>query len=123
MNSETLKALKASIRHWKENVAKAKKELLRIDDVMASACPLCIRFGIKCISGKEKCPVAEKSKVLVPFACGCNNTPWIKINEALCSYNNTFVVLTARAELKFLQSLLPKKRKQCPTISKMRSRK
>ena len=86
MNKETLKALKASIKHWQIDPA----------PMWATDCALCIRFPYNC--GKditrtaEICPVSKQTERM-----HCGGTP----------YTSEPTIIERRAEIKFLQSLLP----------------
>ena len=101
MNKRTLTALKGSIAKWTK-VATDRKHDCGIDD-----CPLCKLFyapADKC----RGCPVSAKTGV-----GGCRCTPWQDWALAF-PWNAVRRATTpalrklARAELRFLQSLLPK---------------
>ena len=115
MNKHTLTALKASIKHWEENVA---AENPKDSNAHGSSCPLCLVFNKETCTG---CPV----KLETGFD-RCDRTPWARAYSAwydwLCSTIETLSAITiqrrkqkwrmaARAELKFLKSLLPKVKK------------
>lgn len=104
MNAKTLKALKGSIAKWKAIVAGTGA------DKGVDNCPLCKLFfgsGPMCFG----CPVAEKAGCVE-----CRGTPYVAWSDATHHRYNTRAdtprkVKIARAELRFLESLLPKKRK------------
>lgn len=98
MNKQTLKALKGSIKKWELIVAGEGK------DLGAENCPLCQLFIVR---GCKGCPVMEKTGY-----AECKGSPydeWIKGTK----FKNGRRADTpekkklARAELKFLKSLLP----------------
>ena len=98
MKAATLKALKGSIDKWKKIVAGTGV------DNGAANCPLCNLFVDSECKG---CPVAAKVKDYT-----CCSTPWIDW-VLLHSYGMPHKAKTAKqktaakAELKFLRSLLP----------------
>jgi len=103
MGPKTLKALKASIAKWGRN-AKVKdpdKYLLDSDD-----CPLC---GMFYRNNCEGCPVYLKTG---KWACG--GTPYSAAHKAWSFWDEggengmEAAHAAARAEVAFLQSLLPK---------------
>lgn len=103
MKSQTLKALKASIAHWRRM---ATGKASRTERPQSDSCALCGLF-INRPSFCRGCPVAEKAK-----AVGCNNTPfndayfaWKKFGKRSRQFK-----LAAQAELAFLESLLPKRK-------------
>ena len=98
MSPETLKALKDSIAHWKENAAAIPSSNVKIS---ASACALCQLFvaNLHCAG----CPVSERTG-----QAGCGGTPWVPARDALrLGLFKNFLVF-AQAEVEFLESLLPK---------------
>ena len=113
MNASTLKALKGSIEKW-EKICEGTRE----DQGMAN-CPLCAAFA-DCRSTATrcfKCPVFLKTG-----HSGCQSTPYMKWNRHQeevhdCEQNMWLredcpgCSKFARAELKFLRSLLPKVKK------------
>lgn len=103
MNKKTLAALKGSIAKWKK-VADGTG----VDDG-ESNCPLCQLFIDDDCTG---CPVAKAAG-----EPGCTNTPFVRFRwEFAVAQWSGYKATTlkqksaARAELKFLRSLLPKKR-------------
>lgn len=117
MNPETLTALKASIKHWEENVS-----IPNITEAHfgSSYCALCQRFinnaaGTCTTEDGESCPVSIKAN-----AIGCVNTPWRDVtiasqayiyaknkNSDIIEYHEKNYRLCAQRELDFLRSLLP----------------
>ncbi len=112
MNAKTLKALKGSIKKW-ENIAKGTGE-----DKGHINCPLCQIFinidGELC----DECIISDVSGAEL-----CENTPYKKwLYHHNLTHNPCFphkiqpnckeCVLLAKAELKFLKSLLPKQVKK-----------
>lgn len=101
MDARTLRALKGSIRKWQRIVAGTGA------DRGTDNCPLCAEFlvGLKCCVG---CPVREATALP-----GCVGTPYQKWGQ-LFGHAYPFratskkKIAAAKAELKFLQSLLPK---------------
>lgn len=99
MPAETLEALRGSIAKWERIVARTD-----IDRGSAN-CPLCEMFADKKHCGK--CPVA----VAAGYS-GCVNTPYMEgefqwqVIDGRRSYQPTDT--TAREELDFLKSLLPR---------------
>ena len=95
MTEKTLTALKGSIEKWEEVVARAG------EDRGSPPCPLCTLFlrNDRCYG----CPVMEKT-----HEHGCYGTPYISFCQD--SGRGTKNKEYAKAELKFLKSLLPKKK-------------
>lgn len=103
MSAKTLAALKASIRHWEENVAAETP-----DDVSVSAsdCALCVLFFdfYNCAG----CPVSAATG-----KHGCRDSPYeTRVSEAFANWNYGMTPrdewrAAAQAELDFLRSLLP----------------
>lgn len=114
MNAGVLTALQDAIKKWRQI---ERGEML---DMGPENCPLCWEFYA---SGCEGCPVMEQSGY-----SGCRNTPydneWVGVatsvtlptdhGAAYCTRvmyaGSTAAVHAARAERKFLESLLPKER-------------
>lgn len=105
MDNKTLAALKASIKHWQENVEAKTPGQIRLG---ADNCALCAIFN----QDKENCvgcPVSEKTGHSY-----CEGTPY---EEAVCKYaifstdpsikKKKEWRAAAQAELDFLISLLP----------------
>jgi hypothetical protein len=110
MNKKTLAALKKSIRHWEDNLKKAKAGMAFSFD--GSDCDLCASHP-RCVG----CPVKDRSG-----QTGCHGTPWEGIKGHYCSFKHkcdfghvithpcqTCVELVQK-ELDFLKSLLPKRK-------------
>lgn len=104
MDRKTLKALKGSIKKWEKIVAK------KGNDDGAANCPLCGLYPMSC----EGCPIDKKT------TNGCNFTPYEKWNDHQIEIHGERLPFTiqckicerhAKAELKFLKSLLPKEKK------------
>lgn len=106
MDSKTLKALKGSIAKWEAIVAGTGV------DKGPSNCPLCLAFWdnsmgeVSCLG----CPVRDATG-----EDGCVGTPyekWEDLTECKDQKADTpELKKAARAELRFLKSLLPRKRK------------
>ncbi len=104
MKAETLKALKASIAHWRR-LATGKNAFG--EEPYGDDCPLCDLFyhrgeWMPC----QGCPVSKRAK-----DSSCRNTPW---SDAAMAYrkfgaNSEIFHRAATKQLKFLQSLLPRK--------------
>lgn len=109
MDTKVLEALRASISHWQDN---ANVIELHGASVSSKDCALCKLFLDNYCRG---CPVAEVSGHLF-----CGNTPYnraFKTHDVWCAttkYTDEFDAArtefreAAKAELKFLESLLPK---------------
>lgn len=109
MDQKTVKALKASIKHWEEIVS-AKS--VCYDDIGPSSCALCGLFnngdtqrGQHC----NGCPVSERTGAKL-----CGGTPYDEVEGVLygtCHYNSDKptreFTKVAKRELEFLKSLLP----------------
>lgn len=96
MNAKTLKALKASIRHWER--MKKKRDSLK-ESPKSSHCPLCqITDPYSC----EGCPVYEKTR-----SENCLDTPWVTANKVFYHGTNKEWRIAAQKEIDFLKSLLP----------------
>ena len=104
MNNKTLKALKESIEHWKENVQKAKSGNLVSYDISGDKCPLCKLFvNYESHPCGRVCPVKRYG--------GCYLSPWGVVVDILDSKSHKGIVKACENELAFLKSLLPKQRK------------
>lgn len=106
MNKATLKALRASIKHWEENVAAETPENASVD---AAYCALCRKFykDHLCIG----CPVMTNTG----FSC-CENSPYENANDKLYDWeiggSRANWRRAAKKELEFLKSLLPQESEQ-----------
>ncbi len=111
MKAETLKALKGSIRKWKRIVKGTGA------DEGYDNCPLCKIFNTGKDNSCEGCPIMKKVGI-----DSCDSTPhetWLlhhHLNHALYCPNKVHTDCDdckrlATAELEFLKSLLPKKKK------------
>ena len=113
MKPITLRALKASIAHWKRNAADPKKA-----EISASACALCRRFNDlsnplfckrKLKNEIEVCPVFR-----VTGKDSCKGSPYTAFHDAWgTAYDNKEwdikkLTKLANDEVEFLESLLPK---------------
>jgi hypothetical protein len=113
MDERTLKALRASIKHWEENAAATHWSEA---DVAGTSCALCDEFydwpsdDYPCCGG---CPVAEKTGY-----AGCNGSPYYSASFAFYRWPHRHnegqgeaaakeFRRAAQAELDFLRSLLP----------------
>ena len=102
MDSKTLDALKASIAHWQENLAKAKAG--KRFELGSSECALCGLFAEDDCNG---CPVKDKTKIF-----GCIGTPYYKVRNVLLYRRQSGDLAEAtKDEVEFLQSLLPPEEK------------
>ena len=72
MDEKTETALRASIKHWEENVAAEKPSEA---SALGSSCALCIKFNNR--DGCEGCPVAEAGHP------ACAGSPWEDAYETL----------------------------------------
>ena len=117
MDKITLKALKESIEHHRQNLEYAKMErfyLIRIDSI---ACSLCIIFSRDCTdtnNGSSKCPIYEKT-----WCRRCSSTPWVEVSIALSVIMHTDtlsedfqarkqnLIDALKSEIDFLVGLLP----------------
>jgi hypothetical protein len=101
MDDRTLEALKASIRHWEENVAAETPDAA---SVSATRCSLCTAFPDEGCTG---CPVRERTG-----QSECVDTPYYDAQPALWDWRHNQgsrerFRTAAQAELDFLKSLLP----------------
>lgn len=108
MDDRTLKALRASIKHWEDNVEARSPHNA---SAAASKCALCEMFTLDpddCCTG---CPVSNATG-----QTECENTPYYTARTALVVWrkepsNDELRAAWrkgAQAELDFLRSLLPK---------------
>lgn len=104
MNRKTLSALKKSIKHWEENVEKAKNGELSYLDILPNKCALCVMFLL--FSDCFECPIYKKVKNV-----GCRKTPYIYVIKTLKNKNTANIFKACKKELAFLKSLLPVKKK------------
>lgn len=111
MDEITLKALKSSIEHWTRLATGTEG---REESINSTDCALCQIFN----SGNEEevcvgCPVMDKTQTT-----NCMGSPWSaaavawsrmrKDKDTLAyPYSSALFMERARAELEFLQSLLP----------------
>jgi hypothetical protein len=106
MKPSTLKALKASIKHWEANAAAVEPDAASLS---ASDCALCMRF-YELYGVCNGCPVMERTGKEL-----CRKTPYTRAIGALDAWHaggtGTKFRAVARAELDFLKSLLPTKAK------------
>jgi hypothetical protein len=117
LNKAVLKALKGSIRKWERIVAGDG------GDEGAANCPLCreFRFGVEfdCVG----CPVMAETGL--PYCSGTPYTDWMRYHDGLgrmvpLDAVSREEISLAEAELDFLRSLLPQKRK--PTTLKPKAK-
>lgn len=102
MKIETLKALKSSIAHWKR-MRRSRKCGERPTYIH---CALCYRFNAcVCETANEKCPVYESTRQR-----GCAGSPFLKAYDIFDDGSTEAWKLAASDEIKFLESLLPKKK-------------
>lgn len=116
--------LEQSIKHWQDNLVIAKKSLGKLITVVgfgvfefgefdfnmsSSACPLCRQYSSNRYC--NDCPVMKKTNHAV-----CNRTPYRDLLYALQLREHKKVtkeiVKLVEAEVKFLKSLRPPKRKK-----------
>ena len=101
MNAKTLKALKGSIAKW-ERIVAGTGACHGVDN-----CPLCELFWDR---GCRGCPVVQKSGYRL-----CIGTPFEGVGRHLSDEGfarTTSAKKAARAELAFLKSLLPKRKRK-----------
>ena len=100
MNTKTLDALKASIVHWQENLAKAKAG--ERFELGPSECALCRLFFF--VGDCDGCPVKDKTGY-----GGCVGTPYHKVRSVLLyrRQSGDDLAEATKDEVEFLQSLLP----------------
>lgn len=96
MDAKTLTALKGSIEHWEDNLAKAKAG--KSISISASDCALCSEFFDHDCGG---CPVARNTGREV-----CGGTPYAEI-ERIFRRDDVDITPYVQSELDFLTSLLP----------------
>ena len=107
MNIIARKALESSIKHW---IRMRDGKQTRDEGPYGGDCALCLTFaGEKCAG----CPIEEKTGVF-----GCYNTPyslasmwWRLYRTESSAENRKGWKKAANAMIKFLRSLLPKKKK------------
>ena len=114
LKENTIRAIRGSIKHWKENVARVRKHLA--PDLSTTDCTLCREF-IPRTDGKDscvKCPIFKKTGKPL-----CEETPYVEASAMLHLYrrkDSTFswdnLLDTCLEELKFLQKLLKEVEKQ-----------
>lgn len=102
MDRKTLAALKKSIKHWENNVEKARGGKLKKADIQSSKCSLCVMFSNLFYCGY--CPVKLKTGKM--FCC---DSPWYLVKRAIELKKG--LVEPCKKELAFLKSLLPAKKK------------
>ena len=111
MNAKTLKALKASIEHWRENATRKDIENIKIGPVECALCGIFNTIRTRPKDRCEGCPVAEKTGASL-----CGLSPYAPVDAA---HNDLIRAIAkqkkaradlrraCKAELKFLESLLP----------------
>jgi hypothetical protein len=109
MNPKTERALRKACAHWKR-LATGKQK--RRESIFAKDCALCKLFVIpykKRTKDCAGCPVRKRTGWPL-----CKGSPWSRVYN-IFNYANTHGAEfreAARAQLEFLQSLLPKKRRK-----------
>lgn len=103
MDERTLTALKASIKHWEENVAAVVPNEASTGP---EECALCQEFN-NSRDGCDGCPVAKHTEETL-----CDGSPYELADTALRKWQNGLGTReqwqsAAQAELDFLKSLLP----------------
>lgn len=103
MDARTEEALRASIKHWEENVA---ADCIDAVSVMSDNCALCQMFCDR-YGSCEGCPVADRTE-----EDSCQGSPWGAAYDALHKWkygkgSHKGFRKAAQAELDFLKSLLP----------------
>jgi hypothetical protein len=95
-----------SIRHWEENVGKARRGELTHDDIRSSSCPLCKKFYQSCRDNdRNKCPVFKAGfKHCVGDKITLHTSTWTDVRASL--YNGPVVINNCQREVDFLKSLL-----------------
>ena len=101
MDKKTLKALKGSIRHWKDNLKKAKTGRLTGNGLTSASCPLCVKFKSNC----KNCLVFLRTGTE-----DCGGTPYYEVKDAVYDADQSDVIEACEAEVEFLESLLPEKK-------------
>ena len=101
MKPDTLKALRASIAHWRRLATGKRREN---ESIGWRNCALCKRFlDLDCVG----CPVREATGQPL-----CQRTPYVAADYALgasdAGFDSAAFKAAALKELKFLESLLPK---------------
>ena len=101
MNDETKEALKKSIKHWEENLEKAKQGALCNDDIDGDKCALC---GLFWLCDCEGCPVKDSTGEE-----DCKNTPYFDVDRSLdLNETNEALIRHVEKELEFLKGLQKK---------------
>lgn len=109
MNPLTLKALQASIAHWKRMI----KQTTPNEEPFAENCPLCDRFGCPvCVLNGEMCPVHKSTGWR-----DCQGSPWGYAADVFLAWKLGLGTraewrVAAKAEVAFLESLVPKTHKK-----------
>ena len=106
MTPEALTALQASIEHWKRLADSVPSEDAA-EQPYSGDCPLCQAFASEPVEGCNNCPIRLKTG-----RHACMGTPYWRAEGAWVGYRRGNTALSdwqaaARAELEFLQSLLP----------------
>jgi len=105
MDAKTETALRASIKHWEENVAAATPEEASTEP---GDCALCHKFCRDYYDHCVGCPIFEKTGMKF-----CDGTPYEDAYSALRDwtdgrvYDESAFRAAAQRELDFLRSLLP----------------
>lgn len=113
MDERTLTALKASIKHWEENVQAKTPDKIKLG---VSHCALCAEFWTRDearLVTCDGCPVWTRTG-----KHGCSGSPYEAAEEAHDDWDDVFDTVyesdegdewrkAAQAELDFLNSLLP----------------
>lgn len=101
VNGKTLIALKASIKHWEENVEARSAYDVSLGCAECALCKLfreanCVQCPVFAATGKSTCMGSPYHDAVDAYDAWIDND------------NPTFWKNAARAELRFLKSLLPK---------------
>ncbi len=111
MDEQTLTALKASIKHWEENINKRSP---RDCNFGIDSCALCRMFRYNEYGSCHSCPVFQKTGLRF-----CRSTPYLAADQACGKWHTACRAhkpsrayrdewrRAAQAEVDFLRSLLP----------------
>lgn len=102
MNRKTKAALKASIKHWEDNVAATHVDGISVD---AADCELCRMFWYGATTPARRCRECPIFKNTGYFLCG--GTPYGDVQEAIDTEDFAAAHKAAKAELEFLKGLRP----------------
>ena len=96
------------LRHWGNNIKKAYKGELELEDILGENCYYCQYYQTFCTLNNKCCPIFNYTREV-----GCKGTPWTKVKESLKerhSYSTwKDIYQNVKNEFKFLTKVIKAK--------------